>query len=140
MHNLTAGARSSRHLDNIYHQDLKVKEDADCRGGSSASPGSGVAEQSGDSRLQGLQQSTVKTSSVRRQVGWALVFHIKSMALHLDGLPDSPVWLHTVIGGMPREQKMRDVLQIMSDPAEKMYISLILSEGERNTRLISILA
>lgn len=78
-------------MDNFYHQDLKVKEDVDCCDGISASPGSGVAEQSGDSRLQGLQRSTVKTSSVSQRVGWALVFHIKSMAPHLVGLPDSPV-------------------------------------------------
>lgn len=92
MHNLTAGAQeSSRHLGDFYYQDLKVKQDVDCRDGISVSPGSCVAEQSGDSRRQGLQRSTVKTSSVSHRVGFALVFHIKSMAPHLDSLPDSPV-------------------------------------------------
>lgn len=92
MYNLTAGDQeSSRPLANFYQQDLKVKEDVDCCDGISASPGSGVAEQSGDSRLQGLWRSTVKTSSVSQRVAWALVFHIKSMAPHLVVLPDGPV-------------------------------------------------
>lgn len=55
VHNLTAGAQeSSRLLGDFYHQDLKVKQDGDCRDGISVSPGSCVAQQSGDSRLQGL--------------------------------------------------------------------------------------
>lgn len=91
MPNLTAGAQEiSRHSGNFYHQDLKVKQDVDCCDGISVSPGSCVAEQSSDSRLQGLQRSTIKTSSVSHRVGSALVFHNKNMAPHLGGLPDSP--------------------------------------------------
>ena len=62
------------------HQDLKVRQDEGWHVGISLSPGSCVAEQPGDSRLQGLQWSAVETSSVGHWVGSALVFHIKGMS------------------------------------------------------------
>lgn len=70
---------------------LKVRQDVDWQDGISLSPGSCVADQRGDSRRQGLQWSTVETSSVRHHVGSALVFHIKSMASHPCRLLDSLV-------------------------------------------------
>lgn len=64
------------------HDDLKVRQDVDWHRGISLSPGSCVADQPGDSRLQGLRGSTVETSSVRHWVGPDLVIHVESMALH----------------------------------------------------------
>lgn len=92
VYNLAAGARgSSRHLDNFYHQDLKVKQDADCRGGISVSPGSSGLNYLVTADCRDSSGFAVKTSSVSRRVGPALVFHSKSTASLLDGLPDSPV-------------------------------------------------
>lgn len=94
-HFFVAGVQTnSRQSGNLMfsdHHDLKVRQDVDWHDDTPLSPGSCVADQPGDSRLQGLSWSTVETSSVRHRVGPALVFHIKSMALHPCRLPDSPV-------------------------------------------------
>lgn len=75
---------------------LKVGQDMHWQDGISASAGSCEADQRGDDTLRALRHSDVEASSACRQVGYALVFHIKSMALHPCSLPDSPVWVHTV--------------------------------------------
>lgn len=70
---------------------LKVGQDVLWQDGISASAGSCEADQRGDDTLRALRRSDDEASSACRQVGSALVFHIKSTALRPCGLPDSPV-------------------------------------------------
>lgn len=77
----TITRQAGRRFFNVCH-DLKVKCDVHRHVGISLSAGSCVVGRSGGHKLQGLKLSTVETSSVRRWVGFALVFHIKGTAQH----------------------------------------------------------